>query len=104
MTRRDILTCIHEPLGDAFYFGPERLSTRYENDEQAREESGFAASTYKHIFDRIEKEGEQVRPNSTLSITSFTVLRIVQNFQYFVNSISRQVSLFASTQQVLVLF
>lgn len=66
MTRPDILTCVHEPFGDAFYFGPERLSSRYENDEEAREESGFAQSSFKAIFDRIEREGKEVRPNSTL--------------------------------------
>lgn len=65
MTRRDILTCVHEPFGDAFYFGPERLSPRYEDDEKAREESGFANSTFKTIFERIEKEGKEVRPSST---------------------------------------
>jgi hypothetical protein len=67
MTRRDILTCIHEPFGDAFYFGPERLSSRYENDEEAREQTGFAKSTFKTIFERIEREGKEVRPNSTSS-------------------------------------
>lgn len=67
MTRRDILTCVHEPFGDAFYFGPERLSTRYEEDEKAREESGFADSTYKTIFERIEREGKEVRPRLYLT-------------------------------------
>lgn len=61
MTRTDILSCVHEPFGDAFYFGPERLSERYENDEKARVESGFANSTFKTIFDRIEREGKEVR-------------------------------------------
>ena len=61
MTRRDSLACVHEPFGDAFYFGPERLSSRYENDEKAREESGFANSTYKTILERIEREGKEVR-------------------------------------------
>ncbi len=59
MTRHD-LTCVHEPFGDAFYYGPERLSKRYENDEQARMDSGFEDSTYKTIFDNIEKEEEAV--------------------------------------------
>jgi hypothetical protein len=78
MTRRDILTCVHEPFGDAFYFGPERLSPRYENDEKAREESGFANSTYKSIFERIERESKEVRTTlyfcetSTLSSISCT--------------------------------
>ena len=69
MTCRDTLKCIHEPFGDAFYYGPERLSSRYENDEKARIESGFSNSTFKTILDRIEKEGDEVRitPSSALS-------------------------------------
>jgi len=61
MTREDTLACVHEPFGDAFYFGPERLSTRYENDEAARKASGFSESTFKTIFERIEREGKEVR-------------------------------------------
>jgi len=68
MTRRDILTCVHEPFGDAFYFGPERLSPRYEDDDKAREESGFESSTFKTIFERIEQEGKEVRLSSTSSL------------------------------------
>lgn len=59
MTRKDSLQCIHEPFGDAFYFGPERLSARYEDDKAARVASGFSASTYKDIVDRIESESDQ---------------------------------------------
>ena len=36
MTRRDELKCIHDPFGDAFYYGPERLSDRFADDEEAR--------------------------------------------------------------------
>ena len=61
MTRRDILTCVHEPFGDAFYFGPERLSERYENDEKERLNSGFSDSTYKTVLENIEKESAEVR-------------------------------------------
>lgn len=53
MTRRDILHCVHEPFGDAFYFGPERLSERYENDEEARKTSGFSDVTFKDVMDRL---------------------------------------------------
>lgn len=53
MTRRDILHCVHEPFGDAFYFGPERLSERYADDEEARKKSGFAEVTYKDVMDRL---------------------------------------------------
>ena len=60
MTRTDTLRCIHEPFGDAFYYGPERLSSRFENDEQERIGSGFSKSTYATIIERIENEAGQV--------------------------------------------
>lgn len=60
MTRRNSLQTIHEPFGDAFYYGPERMGSRFENDEQAREESGFADSTFKTVLDRIETEAAEV--------------------------------------------
>ncbi|KAL2137333.1 hypothetical protein VTI74DRAFT_3273 [Chaetomium olivicolor] len=53
MTRRDILHCVHEPFGDAFYFGPERLSERYADDEEARKKSGFSETTYKDVMDQL---------------------------------------------------
>lgn len=56
MTRPD-LACVHEPFGDAFYFGPERMGRRYENDEEARKSSGFENTTYRTVFDRLEREG-----------------------------------------------
>ncbi|KAH8815872.1 P-loop containing nucleoside triphosphate hydrolase protein [Xylogone sp. PMI_703] len=61
MTRQDVLTCVHEPFGDAFYFGPERMSPRYEQDEKARIDSGFSNSTYKSIFERLERDAKEVR-------------------------------------------
>ncbi|CAJ2509941.1 Uu.00g058410.m01.CDS01 [Anthostomella pinea] len=61
MTRRDILQCAHEPFGDAFYYGPERLSERYADDEAARESSGFSKTTYQDVFDRLVKDGSEVR-------------------------------------------
>ncbi|KAI9862636.1 MAG: hypothetical protein M1824_001186 [Vezdaea acicularis] len=59
MTQRDTLKCVHEPFGDAFYFGPERLSSRYEKDEKEREESGFSQSTYKTVLERIDRESSE---------------------------------------------
>ena len=71
MTRTDALKCIHEPFGDAFYFGPERLSERYEKDEEARLASGFSQSTYKSVLDNITKQQEEeVRPPSIRPRTS----------------------------------
>lgn len=62
MTQRDTIQCVHEPFGDAFYFGPERLADRFEDDEQARIDSGFSESTYATILERLEKEQAEVRP------------------------------------------
>jgi len=54
------MQCVHEPFGDAYYFGPERLAERYEDDAKSREESGYADSTFRTIFDRIAKEDTEV--------------------------------------------
>ena len=56
MARPDILNCIHEPFGDAFYYGPERLSERYADDDEARVKSGFADVTYKMVVDQLDAE------------------------------------------------
>lgn len=61
MTRPDILQCVHEPFGDAFYYGPERLSARFEKDEAARARSGFANVTYKDVLDLIVEKAAEVR-------------------------------------------
>lgn len=60
MTQREKLQTVHEPFGDAFYYGPERMGARFEGDEESRLKSGFADSTFKTILDRIEREGEEV--------------------------------------------
>lgn len=59
MTRRKSIHTIHEPFGDAFYYGPERMGTRFENDEEARKASGFSDSTFRTIMDRIEQEAAE---------------------------------------------
>ena len=74
MTRRDTLQCVHEPFGDAFYFGPERLSERYEKDEKGRIESGFSESTFKTIFERIERENAEVGLSCPSALNCFSHL------------------------------
>ncbi|OAL56223.1 hypothetical protein IQ07DRAFT_1090 [Pyrenochaeta sp. DS3sAY3a] len=59
MTRHKTLQCVHEPFGDAYYFGPERLAERYEDDEEARKASGHSESTYRTIFDHIARENTE---------------------------------------------
>ena len=82
MTRRETLQCVHEPFGDAFYYGPERLSARYEENEQERIDSGFQNSTYQTVLDRLEREGAEVRSILFNSLTSsaqpFSLLLLVR--------------------------
>lgn len=69
MTRRDTLQTVHEPFGDAFYFGPERLHDRYENNPEERKTSGFGDSTYRTIFDNIARDGAEVRCSPSVYFT-----------------------------------
>ncbi|KAI1330508.1 hypothetical protein F5Y16DRAFT_19357 [Xylariaceae sp. FL0255] len=57
MTRRDILNCAHEPFGDAFYYGPERLGERFDGDEAMRLSSGFSKTTYQNVLERLARDG-----------------------------------------------
>ncbi|KAH8166490.1 hypothetical protein CIB48_g1766 [Xylaria polymorpha] len=59
MTRQNTLQCAHEPFGDAFYYGPERLGERYENDEKGRLSSGFSKTKYQDVLDRLERDGSE---------------------------------------------
>lgn len=88
MTRKDTLTCVHEPFGDAFYFGPERLSDRYEHDVAEREASGFANSTFKTIFERIERESQEVRTPYTLSAILLYVLLKLHTFESILDNVA----------------
>ncbi|ROT35901.1 hypothetical protein SODALDRAFT_316121 [Sodiomyces alkalinus F11] len=54
MTRRDELCSVHEPFGDSYYYGPERISPRYDNEPETREKTGFGNTTYADILKSIE--------------------------------------------------
>ncbi|GKU03389.1 branched-chain-amino-acid aminotransferase 2 [Fusarium langsethiae] len=58
MARRDILESVHEPFGDAFYYGPEILSDRFRNDTATREQSGFSNKTYKDVLNEVMDAGK----------------------------------------------
>jgi len=63
MTRHKTIQCVHEPFGDAYYFGPERLAERYENDPKTREATGQSESTYRTIFHHIVQENSARKRN-----------------------------------------
>ena len=68
---RDDLECLHEPFGDAFYYGPERLSPRFEQDEQTRRKSGFTESTFRTILNSFEAKSAEVRTSLPVAPLSF---------------------------------
>ena len=65
---RDDLNCQHEPFGDAFYYGPERLSPRFEHDEKTRLESGSNEAKYKTILDHFEAAKAEVRTSLPVAL------------------------------------
>jgi len=54
MTRGDTIQCIHEPFGDPFYFGPEKISPAFANDPEKCVRTGHAETTYASIVSSIE--------------------------------------------------
>jgi len=65
MTRTDVLTCVHEPFGDPFYYSnEERLGIRFGADTDAmrkvREETGYAGVSYRDTFDDIGRQAAEV--------------------------------------------
>ena len=62
MITREDLKCVHEPFGDAFYYGGERLGERYLGKEHqaVRDKSGFSETTYRDVVDDIEGREEDV--------------------------------------------
>ncbi|KAL8728555.1 MAG: hypothetical protein Q9166_005288 [cf. Caloplaca sp. 2 TL-2023] len=54
MTRRDILSFFHEPFGDAFYYGPEKISPAHLRwPEDKIEKSGRGHYTYDYVLQSI---------------------------------------------------
>jgi hypothetical protein len=49
-----------DPIASDQLSSPERISSRYEQDDEGRTASGYTDSTYKTIFDRLELEGREV--------------------------------------------
>lgn len=59
MTYQNTLSCVHEPFGEAWYYGPERLSNRFDTEE-SRKKSGHDETTYRDIFDMIDSQAKVV--------------------------------------------
>jgi hypothetical protein len=60
--RRDV-KIVHEPFDDAFFFGPERLHPRYNDNENARLKNAGNETTYQVDLDKILNNQPQVSQN-----------------------------------------
>ena len=58
MTCHETITCFHEPFGDSFYYGPERISPTYMHNDTAIKKSGFEKSTYDVVLRNILDHAE----------------------------------------------
>ncbi|SCV71217.1 BQ2448_2805 [Microbotryum intermedium] len=61
LQRPDDFEVLHEPMGDAFYFGPERISKRYSPEQCAKEFPHYAESTFKKTWENVIKPNETKR-------------------------------------------
>ncbi len=52
LQRSDDFTCLHEPFGDAYYFGPQRQSLRYRNGHLPID-SKLISVTFERVCDEI---------------------------------------------------
>lgn len=87
MTRPELLTCVHEPFGEAFYYShAERLGSRYGLDSdqmrQAREDSGHSLATYRGVFDQIELQ-QQASVGPPIPAAKTTYLRKLIVYVYY---------------------
>ncbi|GMF76689.1 unnamed protein product [Aspergillus oryzae] len=60
LTRDNDIACVHEPFSDAYHWGPEKLSERYENVEKLRAENGFQDYTYRVALGLVNDSKQNV--------------------------------------------
>lgn len=60
LQREEEFYCLHEPFGDAFYFGPQRQSPRYKN-RQLPKDIKLTSVTFEKVYDEIlaERSGKR---------------------------------------------
>lgn len=106
MTCQDTLTCLHEPFGDAFYWGPERGSPRSETERNAQEGAGYEDCTYAAVLQRIFEAAEVASPLiahhcKNLTISSIATTSLYQRLRLSHLASTRPGSIFRSFPPVL---
>ena len=64
MNREKDIICVHEPFSDAYHWGPEKLSERYEDIEKLRAENGYETYTYQTALQIINDAMIHVRASA----------------------------------------
>lgn len=61
MQRPDEFHCLHEPFGDAYYFGPQRQSLRYKTGDLPKD-TKLTSATFERVCDEIltERYGKRI--------------------------------------------
>lgn len=67
LNKQDEFRVLHEPMGDAFYFGPERISNRYSEEVCDKEHAHFAESTFKKVWTDMTQVQEGSSSKRTFS-------------------------------------
>lgn len=82
--------CIHEPFSDAYHWGPEKISARYDDVEKRRQEKGFIQYTYRTAFTLINdaKVSNPVRPPVPRGASN-SCLTCSQNKRVFVKDMAK---------------
>ena len=64
MNREKDFICVHEPFSDAYHWGPEKLSERYEDIEKLSVENGYETYTYQTALQIINDAMIRVRASA----------------------------------------
>ena len=59
MNHPEIANCFHEPFGEAFFFGPERVMSYFDELPDERHDS-CVDTTYRSVCESISKENDKV--------------------------------------------
>ncbi|KAK4695159.1 hypothetical protein P7C70_g8604, partial [Phenoliferia sp. Uapishka_3] len=64
LQRPEEFRTLHEPMGDAFYWGSERISNRYSPEDCEKEFGKYKESTFAKVWDEIVEEPSEGPPRT----------------------------------------
>ena len=58
MNNGDVYACLHEPFGDPYYYGPERI--KFEKNDDIATKRGVSIKTWREVIDGIMEKNDEV--------------------------------------------